>query len=1098
MGNSVKNPFLQPREARDSHRADRKVLRISRTIVAAVVAWAVAGGACAVAAAAADVPTAGEVYRATGVRGGLVVHVGCGEGELTAALRANERFLVQGLERDAAKVARARAMIRAKGLYGPVSVERLAGDALPYADNLVNLLVVEDAGGVGREEMLRVLCPGGAAYLRVEGKWTHLVKPRPGEIDEWTHYLHDASNNAVAADTQVGPPRRLRWVAEPLWARSHEFISSLSAMVSAGGRLFYVFDEGLTGITTPTVPERWTLIARDAFNGVLLWKRPLPDWRGQGKSRALRSVPATTPRRLVAQDDRVFVTLSGGGPVSILDAATGEPLATCEGSDGTDELRLLDGVLLLRKGTGELLAADAATGRKLWQAPGKAQALTLAARNGRAFYQAGKELHCVDLRTGQPRWKAAVASAPSLLLVADGRVLLAGRMGIEALSAETGKALWSSDARIVRAELFVAGGRIWHWDGEKIAGLDPATGKPATTLDTDDVFTPGHHLRCYQSKATERFLITPNRGVEFVSLRGEANTESDWVRGPCRYGILPCNGLLYAPPNPCFCYPGVKITGFNALAPAVNGTPAAPDTAPRLEKGPAFSSIGNRKSQIGNEGWPTYRHDPRRSGATASAVPAELAERWKVRLAGRLTPPVACDGRAYVAARDEHTLHALGLDDGKERWRFIAGGPIDSPPTVDGERVLFGCADGWVYCLRAADGELAWRFRAAPVERRIVAFGRLESPWRVHGSVLVSDGVAYGTAGRSTYMDGGIRLFALDTETGKALHTRTLDTWARTRKDAEGKPFVPGYHMEGAFSDILVGEGGFLYMGQHKLDRSLAEQPVPYVMPGPDDKTVGMDLTAQPFTLPDEQPKSDYETHQRKWIERTQAELVADLRKQFGGYSLGQRQMGPHVLATGGFLDDSWYNRTYWMYTSTWPGYYLAHRGAKTGQLLVVGPRRTYAVQAFASRNLQSPLFAPGEKGYLLYADENDNEPVLDHRTRETTKGWGFTRTRPPAWHAWVPVRIRAMVLTGASAAPGQSGILFVAGPPDVADPADPMAAFEGRKGAVLRAVSADDGKPLGERKLAAPPVFDGLIAAAGRLLMTTTDGHVVCLGAAR
>ncbi|MHC4403805.1 MAG: hypothetical protein ACYTG0_29455 [Planctomycetota bacterium] len=27
------------------------------------------------------------------------------------------------------------------------------------------------------------------------------------------------------------------------------------------------------------------------------------------------------------------------------------------------------------------------------------------------------------------------------------------------------------------------------------------------------------------------------------------------------------------------------------------------------------------------------------------------------------------------------------------------------------------------------------------------------------------------------------------------------------------------------------------------------------------------------------------------------------------------------------------------------------------------------------------------------------------------------------------------------------------------------------------------------------PPVFDGLIAAAGRLLMSTTDGRVVCFG---
>ncbi|MHC4504913.1 MAG: hypothetical protein ACYTFI_16540, partial [Planctomycetota bacterium] len=175
---------------------------------------------------------------------------------------------------------------------------------------------------------------------------------------------------------------------------------------------------------------------------------------------------------------------------------------------------------------------------------------------------------------------------------------------------------------------------------------------------------------------------------------------------------------------------------------------------------------------------------------------------------------------------------------------------------------------------------------------------------------------------------------------------------------------------------------------------------------------------------------------------------------------------------------------------TSWPGFYLAHRGAKTGQLLVVGPAKTYAVQAYPHRNMQSPLFTPGGKGYLLFADANDNEPVLSDQTRETPKGWGFTRKRPPAWHDWVPVRIRGMVLAG--------GRLFVAGPPDVVDADDPMAAFEGRKGAVLCAHSAADGKKLAERKLDAPPVFDGLIAAAGRLFMCTTDGHVLCFGKAR
>jgi hypothetical protein len=102
----------------------------------------------------------------------------------------------------------------------------------------------------------------------------------------------------------------------------------------------------------------------------------------------------------------------------------------------------------------------------------------------------------------------------------------------------------------------------------------------------------------------------------------------------------------------------------------------------------------------------------------------------------------------------------------------------------------------------------------------------------------------------------------------------------------------------------------------------------------------------------------------------------------------------------------------------------------------------------------------------------------------------GYTRGAPPKWFQWMPVRIRAMVAAGDA--------LFVAGPPDVAPEDDPYAAFEGRKGARLWAVSTADGHKLNEQTLTAPPVFDGMIAAAGRLYLCTTDGQVLCLGSSK
>ena len=88
--------------------------------------------------------TAEAIYRATGVQGGLVVHLGCGDGKLTAELRADGRYRVHGLDTDAGDVARARELLHSKGLCGPASVMHFDGRQLPYVGNTVSLLVAED------------------------------------------------------------------------------------------------------------------------------------------------------------------------------------------------------------------------------------------------------------------------------------------------------------------------------------------------------------------------------------------------------------------------------------------------------------------------------------------------------------------------------------------------------------------------------------------------------------------------------------------------------------------------------------------------------------------------------------------------------------------------------------------------------------------------------------------------------------------------------------------------------------------------------------------------------------------------------------------
>ena len=98
-------------------------------------------------------------------------------------------------------------------------------------------------------------------------------------------------------------------------------MASMSALVSANGRLFYIFDEGSTA--SILLPSKWFLAGRDAFNGTILWKRPIDNWHTH--LWPLKSGPAQLPRRLVAAGDRVYVVLAEAAGIELwsVDAAGG-------------------------------------------------------------------------------------------------------------------------------------------------------------------------------------------------------------------------------------------------------------------------------------------------------------------------------------------------------------------------------------------------------------------------------------------------------------------------------------------------------------------------------------------------------------------------------------------------------------------------------------------------------------------------------------------------------------------------------------------------------------------------------------------------------
>jgi len=1045
---------------------------------------------------------AGQILETAGVTGGLVVHLGCGDGQLTAALRANEGFVVQGLDSDPDHVLAARQHIRDAGLYGPVSVRRLRDPRLPYADRLVNLVVVDarcemqDAGS----EILRVLTPRGVAVVREKGNeaWLSRVpypvsrigdgfamftKPTPAGIDQWGHFLHGPDNNAVAQDMEVGPSGRIQWAAGPRWTREHDVTPSVFAPVSAAGRLFYVLEYGPVCVIDERLPESYSLMARDAFNGITLWRRPIEGWYS---TRVIWGhIPVHTQRRLVAAEDRVYATLGLQSPVTALDAATGEVVRTFEGTANAAEIVVDGGILAVvirreeptggllagrdrrrfrqgftgtKGGADAVMAVDAESGETLWRDDRPCLPLTLASSGGHVFFVEDDHVVCLDARIGTQRWRTPCPARS--LLVHDGVVVVATdrntsayhraskTVEVVAFSAADGTRLWNAKGDCLPnfvffyhpVDIYVARGQVWgladslEWNEKpgtgNLLGLDLKTGEVRTRISLEGAFTPGHHVRCYRGKATERFLLFNKRGIEFVDIAsGSETVQQSWIRGACRYGILPCNGLIYAPSHACACYPGAKLDGFFALAPEKESKgqrvkESESEEEGPLEKGPAYDQIERRPSPIVHAGdWPTCRHDARRTGATRSPVPPDSQSLWQRDIGGKLSAPVAADGRVYVAAVDAHTIHCLAADDGREHWRFTADGRVDSPPTIFGQLVLFGCRDGWAYCLEANTGQLVYRFCPVPQERLIGAFGQLESAWPLHGSVLVKGGLAYIVAGRSSFVDGGIHVCAVDAATGKERFRTVLSgpdvNDASIEKSAS--------RMPGAVPDILVSGGESVFMRHVQLTSDLA---------GP----------------------------------ITPASLSWGLKSQ------------NQIMTSSGFLDDSLFNRTTWRYGIR----------IDRSQMLAVDRADVYGLRVYSGISWNCSVSHVGE-GHLLFR-QDVSKPVP-----KPPQGKAKMPNRIPyeryAWHTRVPARISAMVLAGVRRADAAEKCLFVAGHPDEIDPDDPLAAFEGRKGAWLFALAGETGEVLAKQPLAAPPVWDGMIACRRRLYVSLQNGTLLCLG---
>ncbi len=1061
--------------------------RISSICVA--LGFIVVSGVCSVAIA----DSAGQILSDTGLQGGLIVHLNCGTGELTADLGAGESYLVHGLDPDAGDIQSAQGHIDSSGLYGRVTAQEYDFDGLgrlPFVENLVNLIVSEVPVSVPMAEIMRVLAPEGTAYIHNGTGWDKTVKPRPAEIDEWTHQLYDASNNAVSHDTVVAPPRRFQWLGSPMWSRHHDRMSSVSACVSAGGRVFYIIDEGSR--MSIQLPSKWHLIARDAFNGTILWKKPIESWITN--MWPAKCGPAQLARRLVAIDDRVFVTLGlDGTALSCLDAATGSEIWTSKNTAMSEEIIYSEGTLFAMVKDGDpnstlwndyrtterwlwdarnrasdlfpwdganrkVTAIDPASGTILWQTETPVAPLSLAADTDHVYIHNGTGIVCFDRSDGSEVWSSAPVALQSpfspkngtSLVIYNGVVLFQGMDSgttITALSTVDGSVLWDdSHAKTGHHcpyDLLCLDGQAWVGDiaggasSAVFTGWDPNSGNTSEVpLDVEALWM---HHRCYPAKATDNYFLTSRMGIEFVDPKAEQHWEiHHWVRGSCVYGIMPGNGLIYAPPHDCACFYQSQLFGFCALA-GEHTDPLYPQTTPandRLEPGPAYGEPDG--DGHGTEDWPTYRGDRMRSGFVDSVVPSELELEWQLQLEGKLTPPVIANGKLYLASIHKHTLYALNESDGALDWSFIAGGRIDSPPTIYKGRVIFGCADGYVYCLRATDGAVIWRFLAAPQVLKMTSFEQLESVWPVSGSVLILNDIIYCVAGRSMFVDGGLRMLKINPVTGELISENVMDDL--DPGSGQSLQFLTdGKTMPVALPDILSSDGEMVYMRSQRFDLD------------------GIRTKIEP--------------------------------------ELGTDQKGPgiHLLCPTSLRDDTWFHRTYWTFGKnageSYGGWHVAGKHAPSGRILAFDDSRVYGFGRLQQYYNQTAIVE-----YHLFSAEK-------YAVSDSVE------------YDWAKENFQILVRGIAIA----DRTLFVAGPEDVVDeeaafdhwamdPSDPAYdpdmpsklaqqddGLEDLNGALLRVVSTADGRTLAQYDLDSSPVFDGMIAANGRLYMALKNGKVKC-----
>jgi len=1039
---------------------------IQRKLAVAAFCLAAVWSACGVCAASTD-----AIIKASGVKGGLVVVIGCDDPALMANLHKAGPYLVRGLDADAKKVAAGRKVLLQHNLYGPIALSQLRDRQLPYSSGLVNMIVVTTDAGVEADEMTRVLCPGGVIADIRKSEIRITRKARPRKLDEWTHYLYDATNNAVSKDTVIAPPRGIRWTAGPKFARSHEHFASVSAMVAASGRIFYIIDEG--PISSVYSPPKWRLVARDAFSGVLLWKKPIDNW--ESHLRGFRSGPPEIGRVMLAKGDKVYVSLGHTESVTVLDAASGKTIAVFKDTGGAREL-LLDGDVLyvladdmtrdqhdqrrrwIKRtwpklkmwynfprtpvrlyGKQRVIAVDAGTGEQLWTRgftePGEIMPATMAVSGGKVCLQTVSHTVCLNAADGRDAWRSARPVARSrfswstpTLVVHDGVVVTIDRAAKDNAAKNPPKTgsnwiISSGGTEVVqKARMFAfalnSGKKLWsapYFENynapQDVFVIDQAVWTGAVRRGIDPGFTIGRDLKT--GKVTKTIPAQKGWG-HHRCYRNKATTR--WI-------IMGRGGIQFVDPK------GTTGPGRNTSW-ARGGCQYGVMPANGMIYTPQHSCACNPESLITGLNALTPQSNAQKGPGRLEKGPAV---KEALNSKSQIPSSKSKNWATYRGDAARSGFRSLPAPTSPQvAWTAKLAAPITAPVSADGMVFVAERERHSLYAMSVSNGKQLWAFTAD---------GRIDSPPTISRGLCV-----FGTRNGAVYClrtsDG-----ALVWRFAVAGRDRRIFSYGQIESawPVHGSVLVDSGEVCFAAGRSSFSDGGIRL---HSLDLKTGE------------------LIA----------KTDVHTAGGPG-RRVRRRMLPDILSLQNG-SIWMRDMGvdrdlkpvedaPHLFAPRGFLDDTWWHRTYWLYGARIGGGYThwpdAGNVAPAGRLLAAdGGKLIYGYGRMAYRKGHGHVQPDMIKDYKLFAEEMPQPQA---------------RRRSIRWTAELPFVARAIVLT-------RDALLVAGGQPPL----------EAGKPGVLRIASRKDGAKVASCALPAAPVLDGMALTSEGVFVSAMDGSVVRL----